>query len=385
MSPIEPTHSLSTGGPTRSRPLGALLALVLMLALSFSAVLTLPAAAQDTSTPEATSSGSFSVADVAAKANPAVVTIYTYTSAQQNNGLLPIAPGNIPQAPSAGNGEQPLGAGSGWIYDEDGHVITNNHVVQGADTFKVEFQDGTQVDAKLVGTDVFQDVAVLKLELSNGQKLPGVATVGDSSQMRAGDQVVALGTPLGQFANSVSEGIIGGLNRSLDTGSGYRLGHLIQHDAPLSSGNSGGPLVNMQGEVIGMNVAAISNAQTQMSGAQTSGLGFAIDGNTVVKSTKQIIENNGDIVYPYLGIQGQETQGGQQVVVTVESGSPAAKAGLQPGDVITALDGTKITSENPLINELFTHQPGDKVTLTIERNGSSQKLTVTLGERPANA
>jgi 2-alkenal reductase len=359
------------------------LALLMVLTLSFGMMIAVPASAQDTSTTStpASTSGSLSVADVAAKANPAVVTIYTYTSSQ-SNGLVPVQPGQSGQG-NAQDGEQPLGAGSGWIYDSEGHVVTNAHVVEGADSFTVTFQDGTETDATLVGKDTFQDVAVLKLDLSDGQQLPGVAVVGDSSAMRAGDPVVALGTPLGEFANSVSDGIIGGLDRSLDTGLGYRLAHLIQHDADLSSGNSGGPLVNMQGEVIGMNVASISNQSLMGSSAISSGLNFAIDGNTVVSVAKQII-THGDVAHPYLGIQGRETTQGQ-LVAAVEPGSPAETAGLQVDDLITAVDDQQLSPDLPLMNALFDHQPGDQVTLTVQRNGSTETLSVTLGQRPADA
>jgi 2-alkenal reductase len=338
----------------------------------------------------------FSVADVAAKANNAVVTIYTYTSQaqQQSGGVQLPGSGNQqqgngdtqPGGNSQDNGnsqngtgtEQELGAGSGWIYDSAGHVITNNHVVEGADKFVVQFADGTQADATLVGTDPFQDVAVLKL--ADGTKIPEVATVGDSSAMRAGDQVVAIGSPLGEFTNTVSEGIIGGLDRSLDTGEGYSLQNLIQHDAPISPGNSGGPLLNMEGQVIGMNVAKVDYQQAN--GASATGLGFAIDGNTVKKIADEIIANNGNVKYPYLGIASQETQDGQQVV-QVQDGSPAATAGLQPGDVITAVDGTTLDSDHLLQDELFKHQVGDKVELTVDRDGQTMTITVTLGERPS--
>jgi len=339
-----------------------------------------------TATVEATTSNStngeqtFSVADVAAKANNAVVTIYTYTSASpsqsQQSGGLPL-PGN-----SNGNQDngtpQELGAGSGWIYDSEGHVVTNNHVVAGADTFVVQFADGTKADATLVGTDPFQDVAVLKL--ADGTTIPEVATVGDSSAMRAGDPVVAIGSPLGEFTNTVSEGIIGGLDRSLDTGAGYSLHNLIQHDAPISPGNSGGPLLNMQGQVIGMNVAKVDYQQAN--GASATGLGFAIDGNTVKQIADQIIATNGNVKYPYLGIASQETPDGQQVV-QVQDGSPAAKAGLQPGDIITAVDGTTLDADHLLQDELFKHQVGDTVKLTIARDGQTMTITATLGERPS--
>ena len=362
-------------------------ALVLMLTLGFGTVATFPAVAQETDS--ATSDATLSVADVAAKATDAVVTIYTYTSEPAPNGLVPVQPGQLPgQLPGQDDdmsGEQPLSAGSGWIYDEAGHVVTNAHVVAGADRFTVVFADGTEVEAVLVGRDAFQDVAVLKLELEDGQQLPGVATVGDSSTMRPGDEVVAIGTPLGEFTNSVSDGIIAGLNRSLDTGLGYRLANLIQHDADLSSGNSGGPLLNMQGEVIGMNVAVLSDQSLVGSGSTvSSGLNFAIDGNTVVNLVQRIIERGGDVVYPYLGIQGRDTGEGQ-FVVAIEPGSPADDAGLQAGDLITAINDQQLGEDEPLINVLFSHAPGDEVTLTVERDGASQTLTATLGERPADA
>jgi len=368
------------------------LALALMLAFGVQQLDLVSAQEATTATPTVaapnTASGeqTFSVADVAAKANNAVVTIYTYTSqAQQQSGDVPFGnqqPGNgdtQPGSDSQNGTEQELGAGSGWIYDSDGHVITNNHVVEGADTFVVQFADGTKADATLVGTDPFQDVAVLKL--ADGTKIPEVATVGDSSQMRAGDQVVAIGSPLGEFTNTVSEGIIGGLDRSLDTGAGYSLQNLIQHDAPISPGNSGGPLLNMQGQVIGMNVAKVD--YQQVNGASATGLGFAIDGNTVKSIADQIIATNGNMKYPYLGIAGQETQNGQEVV-QVQDGSPAAQAGLQPGDIITAVDGTTLDADHLLQDQLFKHKVGDTVQLTIDRDGQTMTISVTLGERPAN-
>lgn len=395
---MSPDPSISVPQPpsrvsrrSRFMALFGTLALALMLAFGVQQLDLVSAQEATTATPTVaapnTASGeqTFSVADVAAKANNAVVTIYTYASqAQQQSGDVPFSnqqPGNgdtQPGSDSQNGTEQELGAGSGWIYDSDGHVITNNHVVEGADTFVVQFADGTKADATLVGTDPFQDVAVLKL--ADGTKIPEVATVGDSSQMRAGDQVVAIGSPLGEFTNTVSEGIIGGLDRSLDTGAGYSLQNLIQHDAPISPGNSGGPLLNMQGQVIGMNVAKVDYQQTN--GASATGLGFAIDGNTVKKVANEIIANNGNVKYPYLGIASQELQDGSQQVAQVQDGSPAATAGLQPGDVITAVDGTQLDADHLLQDELFKHNVGDKVELTVERNGQTMTITVTLGERP---
>jgi 2-alkenal reductase len=398
MSEITPTPPVRRGVVRRSLSTGLVGVLSLLMvavgAYSFNVAgaaeqtayeVQLTAQEQDNATATATNETATtyqSVADVAEAVNPAVVTIYTYTSQAQSQQetLQPRGSdnGNQPSEPNGGD-EVALGAGSGWIYSADGYVVTNAHVVAGADAFTVRFHDGTEVEAELVGTDVFQDVAVLKLNLADGQEVPGVAAVGDSSAMRAGDEVVALGSPLGEFTNSVSDGIIGGLDRSLDTGEGYRLGNLIQHDADISSGNSGGPLVNMQGQVVGMNVAKIDSSMT--TGASVSGLNFAIDGNTVAGIVDEIIASGESVVYPYLGIQSQ-WDGEGQVVQSVEAGSPAADAGIEGGDVIVAVDGDAVSDEVPLINLLFAHRPGDVVTVSVDRGGDQVDLQVTLGERP---
>jgi 2-alkenal reductase len=192
--------------------------------------------------------------------------------------------------------------------------------------------------------------------------------------------VVAIGTALGEFTNSVSDGIIGGLDRSLDTDTGAVLDNLIQHDAEISSGNSGGPLLNMQGEVIGMNVAKIDTSGQQQVSA--SGLNFAIDGNTVVEKVNQIIQD-GDVVYPYLGVETQ-TDGTATVVINVVEDGPAAAAGIQPGDVITAVAGEEVGPNAQLTQLLYKHNAGDTIEITVDRDGETLTLTVTLGERPSS-
>jgi S1-C subfamily serine protease len=313
-----------------------------------------------------------SAADVAAKANPATVTITNYQ------------PQRDPFSGQSQGGEAvPYGVGSGYIISEDGYVVTNNHVTEGGTKYTVQFEDGTTVDATLVGADAFQDVAVLKLDLSGGVKVPGVLSFGDSSTMRAGDEVIAIGSPYGEYTNSVSDGTIAAMDRALDTGEGYSLPNLIQHSAPIYEGNSGGPLLNLAGEVIGMNVAKATN-QSQM-GLQSndqSGIGFAIESNAVKPLVDEIIKN-GSVARPYLGIQSQPTQDGQGVV-SVEADSPAATAGLKDGDIITGIDGQSIDADHPFLNMLiFGHKPGDKVDLSVDRNGQTITLPVTLGTRPA--
>jgi S1-C subfamily serine protease len=346
--------------------------------------------AEPTTEPDTTTAEELSTADVAELANPSVVTVFTFVSeAQQPGSFFPgegMEPGNNgglkpdTDEDSDDTAEQaPLGAGSGWIYAEDGYVVTNAHVVSGADSFVIQYYDGTQVEAELVGADPMQDVAVLKIDLGAGETVPGVAKVGDSSTVRAGDEVVAIGSPLGEFLNSVSEGNVGGLDRSLDAGNGTSLDNLIQHDAEISPGNSGGPLFNMQGEVIGMNVAKIETASSN--GATASGLNFAIDGNTVVEIVDEIIEN-GSVAYPYMGIQTQLTEAGT-VIVDVQADGPAANSGLQAGDVLLGINDGLVDSSTSFSSLLKEYEPGDTVSVIVDRDGEELAFDVTLGERPA--
>lgn len=324
------------------------------------------------------SSASQSVADVAERANAAVVTVYTFLEGDSTSGASP----PFESGDESEDGATPLGAGSGWVLTGDGYVVTNAHVVQGADSFVVQYYDDTQLEAELVGTDVYQDVAVLKLVLGAGESVPGVATVGNSEAIRPGDEVVAIGSPLGEFTNTVSDGTIGGLDRALDTGNGSSLPNLIQHDAEISPGNSGGPLLNMQGEVIGMNVAKVET--TGANGVSASGLNFAIDGNTAVAIAETIIANNGSIVFPYLGIQTRVSESGAEVMA-VEPDGPAAVAGFEAGDVVVAIDGVAVDNDTGLTDALFAHEPGDTVSITVTRDGGDVELEVTLGERPEGA
>ena len=333
---------------------------VLILVLAFVASLStaVDVEAQDTQT-------GTTAADVAERVEESVVTVYTYTPGG------PFSPGRT--------GREPSGAGSGWVYSDDGLVVTNAHVVANAEEILVVLSDGTQVPASVVGTDWYQDVAVLQLEPDGNQELPPAAPIGDSSLVRAGDEVVAIGTPLGQFANTVSVGHVGATDRALDTGTGYWLQNLIQHDASLSPGNSGGPLFSMSGEVIGMNVAKVDALNTGQ--PSTDDIGFAIDGNTVVAVVEEIIEN-GSVAYPYLGVTTELTMQGSVVVSSVQEGTPAEVAGLQPGDLIVRVDGEQVDTESPFIDLLYQHEPGDTVTLTVQRDGSEVEFEIELGARP---
>jgi len=358
--------------------------------------------------PQAEQTTEMSVADVAEKANPAVVTVLNLQPMSQADlsgfsgieGIpgMPEIPGigELPgsqQGPDSGdNGAGqadnsadsdslvPVGSGSGFIVDKDGHVVTNAHVVAGAEKLTVTLSDGTEVPAKVAGSDDLLDVAVITLDLPSGQPVPGVATFGDSSALRPGDQVVAIGNALGEFPNTVSEGTVNAVDRSFPSEGG--LTDWIQHDAEIWHGNSGGPLLNLRGEVVGVNTAGIGSG---MMGTDTGSadMAFAVEGNTVCSAAADLLAN-GKIDWPYLGIQGEATSEGQSVVEVVDDG-PSAAAGIEPGDVITALDGQEITRQNSLIDLLFAHKPGDVVSVTAERDGTPQTFQITLGERPEMA
>jgi len=284
---------------------------------------------------------------------------------------------------------QPAGSGTGFIVSTDGYVVTNNHVVDGSDSLKVIFQDGTEVDATLVGTDPTSDIAVIQIS----GNIPTPVALGDSSQLRVGESVIAIGSPLGEYTNTVTEGIVSALGRSLQSQDGSGLENMIQHDAAINPGNSGGPLLNMKGQVVGVNTAVVRQAEP---GVSAEGLGFAIPSNTVKDIATQLIEN-GKVVRPYLGIEYQllnpQLSTSQNLtidhgayVVSVVAGGPSETAGLQVGDVITKMDDQEINDTTSLQDLLFAHKPGDTVTLEVVRGQSPDPVTiqVTLGTRPSD-
>ena len=355
--------------------------------------------------PVASATTDLTVADVAEKVNPAVVTVLNLQPLSQAGmgnfaGIdgFPDVPGigeipGMPEAPSGDEGDNapqtsqadddqlvPIGSGSGFFADELGHVITNAHVVDGAKELKVILQDGTQAPAELIGADSLVDVAVIQVDLPSGTSIPGIAAFGDSDALRSGEEVVAIGNALGEFPNTVSQGTVNGTDRSFP-GVGVP-STFVQHDAEIWHGNSGGPLLNLRGEVVGINTAGISDGAmgTSMGSAD---MAFAVEGNTVCKAAAQLLET-GEIAWPYMGIQGQETPDGQEITDIVSNG-PSADSGLEVGDVITALNDEEIGPQNSLIDLLFEHEAGDTVSVTVDRDGATQTFDVTLGKRPVEA
>lgn len=273
------------------------------------------------------------------------------------------------------------GAGSGVFIDQEGHVITNNHVVDGSSRFVVVYADGSRVSASLVGTAPDFDLAVLKVT----GRVPAVASLGDSGKLQPGSRVAAIGSALGDFRNTVTAGVLSGFNRSLDA-----LDGLLQTDAPINHGNSGGPLINLDGEVIGINVAVVRGSAGM--GDPAEGLGFSIPSNTVRVVADQLIAT-GTVRRPYLGItfEPMNPQIAAENNISVSQGAyvrevvgngPSAQAGLRAGDVIVALGNATIDDQTPLPQALLQYAVGSDATLKVVRGSQELTLTVKLRERP---
>jgi len=309
------------------------------------------------------------VIDVVEKASPAVVSI----TAQQ-----------VVFSPLTGPTMEDNSIGTGFIVEAGGLVLTNKHVVSATNArYHVILKDGTDCEVQEIHRDPFVDLAILKI---NASGLPTV-TLGDSSALKVGQTAVAIGNALGKFSNTVTVGVISGIGRGITASSGLGqsevLDDVIQTDAALNPGNSGGPLLNLSGEVIGINVATTSGAEN---------IGFSIPINAV-KTVLADFKVKGKIVRPFLGVE--------YVIVTedisvlrklpqgafiqrVVDGTPAAEAGLKAGDIITKIDGQDINEKNTLAAVIRRHQMGDKLKLTIDRNDKQLELTATLGEAPSS-
>jgi putative serine protease PepD len=265
--------------------------------------------------------------------------------------------------------------GSGFVYDSSGHVVTNQHVVDGAGSIQVKFANGTTTGATVVGTDPSTDLAVLKLDSTPSGLEP--LTLADSSAVDVGDEVVAIGSPFG-LENSVTSGIVSALDRSMEAPNGFTINGSIQTDAAINHGNSGGPLLDMNGRVIGV------TAQIESDSGGNDGVGFAIPSNTVRAIATQLIAN-GSVQHAYLGVTVGAAQGGTTgvQVTDVRADGPAASAGLQAGDVITSVDGKDVATTQELQAAIDAKHPGDKVSIGYVRNGADHTVSVTLGTRPS--
>jgi len=280
------------------------------------------------------------------------------------------------------SGDQTV-SGSGFFITDQGYILTNNHVVEGTKEVNIVLSDGTEQKATIVGTDLYSDIAVLKTD----GKVPAVAKLGNSDVLKPGESVIAIGSPLGDFKNTVTVGVVSATGRSIDTGNGYQVEDLIQTDAAINHGNSGGPLVDLAGEVIGINTLIVRNTG---SGDVAEGLGFAIPVNTAQIVAQQIIQK-GYFARPYMGISFQPinpdiaaqynlpAQWGVYITKVADN-SPASKAGLQQGDIITKVGDVTLDETHSYVNTLFTYKPGDQISLEVVRSNKNIQVPITLGE-----
>lgn len=312
--------------------------------------------------------------DVAAKVSPAVVRITVNGSGGGDTGVIP-----------------ETGVGSGVIYDSNGWILTNHHVVQGSDTLQVELKDGRTFSGTVYGIDTLTDLAIVKVDAT---ELP-TAALGNSDALKVGQLVVAIGSPLGTYSNSVTSGIVSAKGRSITTDSAATLNNLIQTDAAINPGNSGGPLLDANGAVIGINTAIATNS---------NGIGFAIPIDIARPIMVQAVAGE-PLSRPYLGIQfvsidraladteklpvqkgalvgGRDQQG--NLVPGVKADTPAAAAGFKDGDIIVSVNGKVLDEEHPLDATLSQFAPGMTVPVEILRDGQTITLQVTLGTRPPN-
>lgn len=319
------------------------------------------------------------------RTNPGVVTIIAYTN-------------------------QGEGSGSGFVYDYNGHIVTNYHVVEGAQTLEVAFASGLKVYGEVLATDIDSDIAVVKVDVPAAELVP--LPIGDSDALKVGQMVVAIGNPY-RLTSTMTLGIVSAKGRILDSlrttqdFTSYTAGDLIQTDASINPGNSGGPLLNLAGEVVGINRAIRTSGTTIEGGAVTTGIGYAVSIN-IVKRVVPVLISEGKYDYPLMGISSSPTEltlsMWQQIsdkvtsgvyVVSVTPGGPADKAGLvggskptdiqgfySGGDIIIAVDGMPVKIYGDLISYIFKNKsPGDVINLTIIRNGQEMEVPLTLGSR----
>jgi putative serine protease PepD len=260
--------------------------------------------------------------------------------------------------------------GSGFVIDEEGHIVTNQHVVEGAQSAVVRFSDGTEVDADIVGTDPSTDIAVLDVNRPRSRLTP-LSFAGEGS-LQVGNPVIAIGSPFG-LEGTLTTGVISALGRNIQSPNRFTIENAVQTDAALNSGNSGGPLLDSQGRVVG--VAAQIRSET----GGNVGIGYAIPGDTAQRIARELIED-GSVEHAYLGVSLPDD--GAATFEDVVEDAPADRAGLQAGDEVTEVDGKSITTGDELRDAIDAQKPGDKITLTIERNGDERTVQVTLGQRP---
>jgi putative serine protease PepD len=361
--------------PRRSRRLSLRTGLSL-LAVALSAValgVALTAGGSD-ETVEATPADDATAVDVAQPsdgdtgADDTAASVYRTAAA----GVVEIGAGG---AGAFGDGGGALG--TGFVIDDEGHVVTNEHVISGAAAIVVTFADGSEASAELVGTDPSTDIALLKVDVPAAELEP--LELGSSGGLVVGQEVYAIGNPYG-LERTLTAGIVSALDRQIQAPNGYTISGAIQTDAAINSGNSGGPLLDEGGRVVGV------TAQIESQTGGNVGIGYAIPID-LVKSVVEELQSSGSVAHGYLGVTVEPApdSGDGASIVEVHPGTPAEDAGLEPGDRVVAADGQPIDSPEELTGLIGSKEPGDEVELELVRDGETETITVTLGERPAEA
>jgi putative serine protease PepD len=298
-------------------------------------------------------------------ASPGVVDI-TVTEQQQSGGL---------GFGGSGGQQQASGEGAGVVYDTKGNILTDEHVVSGATSVKVHFQNGQTANAKVIGTDSSTDVAVIHVDAPASQLHP--IQFADSSQAKVGDPVVAIGSPF-SLPETTTSGIVSAVGRSITAPNNFTITGAIQTDAAINPGNSGGPLLDANGHVLGL------NDQIQTNSGSNAGVGFAIPSNTVARIANDIISGN-PVKHSYVGVElnGNSMNGAQ--ITSVQPNSPGQSAGLQAGDVITSVNGKTIHDTQGFIDTVDNYAPGQTITITVKRSGQTHNIHLKLGSRPQSA
>ena len=315
-------------------------------------------------------SGGLDARTLYANANPGVVDITSRGISSSGDSASPF--GGPSQSGSTATG-------TGFVVDGKGHVVTAAHVVDGASSISVKFQDGTTRTAKVLGTDNATDVAVLSVDPS-GLTLHPLA-LGSSASLSIGDEVAAIGDPF-TYDRSLSTGVVSGLDRTISAPNGFTVAHAIQTDAAINPGNSGGPVLDASGRVIGIVDQIATNGSSQTS----SGVGFAVPID-LVRSELSKLEAGQTVRHAYLGVSTSDLGTGSAgaLIQSVSSSGPAASAGLRSGDVVTRIGSAAIKGTNDLVAAVAAHAPGDRVQVTVKRGSSTQTVTVTLGTQPTQA
>jgi putative serine protease PepD len=334
--------------------------------------------------------------------SPALPTSFSNGKAQTINQIYKsVGPGVVDITTSStqntggvfgfGQSQQTEGEGAGVVFDKKGDILTDQHVVSGATKVTVNFPDGTKAPATVVGSDTGADLAVIRVQNVPASKLHPLQ-FGDSSAVQVGDSVIAVGSPFG-LPNTVTAGIISATGRTIQAPNQFTIPNAIQTDAPINPGNSGGPLINAAGQVIGLNDQIETNNTNGQGEGSSSGVGFATPSNGDVRIAREII-STGQAHNAYVGVSlDPSVSGGAGIAKSattngsspIQPGSPADKAGLQAGDIITAVNGTHVGSVNEFVATIADYAPGNTVTLTVNRGGQTKTVKLTLGSQPASA